>query len=73
VAAVVESVDDAYVQRIAAAMGRVRLAPRRAPAALPRVALRATMAARKAMLFAWLLQGGRVPAARTMIARAAHG
>jgi len=31
------------------------------------------MAARKLMLFAWLLQGGSVPAARRMIAREAHG
>ncbi|MCU0862856.1 MAG: glycosyltransferase [Planctomycetes bacterium] len=69
-AAVVESVDAAYVQRTAAAMANVMRLPRRPTGSLPTMAQRATMAARKARLFAWLLQGGRVEAARTMLARA---
>jgi hypothetical protein len=44
--------------------------PRRPAGFLPTMAQRATMAARKALLFAWLLQGGRVEAARAMLARA---
>jgi glycosyltransferase involved in cell wall biosynthesis len=68
-AAVVDSVDPDYVQRLAAAMARVRSSPRPPAGPLPRQAQRATMARRKAKLFAWLLQGGGVAAARSMIAR----
>lgn len=71
-AQVTDRVDAAYVARVAAAMARVHLLGVVPPAALPTVARRRTMAARKARLFAWLLQGGSVAGARAMIARAAR-
>jgi glycosyltransferase involved in cell wall biosynthesis len=67
--AVVDNLDADFVQRVAAAMARVRSLPRRSRPVLPAVAQRATMAARKQKLLAWLLQGGQVAAARTMLAR----
>lgn len=70
-AAVTDGVDGDYVQRLAAAMRRTLATTRRPATALPKVARRRTMAARKAMLFAWLLQGGSVAGVRTAIARAA--
>ncbi|MEO6596285.1 MAG: glycosyltransferase [Planctomycetota bacterium] len=65
----VERIDLDHVQRLAQAMARVAALPRGVRVALPPVAQRATMARRKAKLFAWLLQGGRVGAARAMLAR----
>jgi O-antigen biosynthesis protein len=70
--AVTDAVDAAYVERTAAAMQRVMALPRRRDVVLPTVAQRATMAGRKARLFAWLLQGGTVAGCRTMLARAAY-
>jgi glycosyltransferase involved in cell wall biosynthesis len=72
-AAVVDGLDGDYVQRVGAAMARVMALRPPPPAALPAVTQRRTMAARKVRLFAWLLQGGSVTGARTMIARCAHG
>lgn len=69
---VVDRVDPAYVARLAAAMVDVAGMPRRAAHGLPKVARRATMAARTSALFGWLRQGGSVAGARAIVARGAE-
>ena len=70
VPALVGSVDEGYVDRLAAAMESV-LGLGRSTARLPAAADRATMAARHLLLLRWLRQGGEARAARETIARAA--
>jgi glycosyltransferase involved in cell wall biosynthesis len=72
-AATTDTVDDAYVARLASAMRAVMaLPPEPVRGSLPQVAQRQVMAARKAKLFAWLAQGGKVAGVRAALARAAR-
>lgn len=68
-AEVVDRVDPVYVARLATAMLGVAGMPRRMAGGLPKVARRATMAARTSALFCWLRQGGSVAGARAIVAR----
>lgn len=72
-ASTTDTVEEAYVARVASAMRAVMtLPPEPVRRPLPRVAQRQVMAARKAKLFAWLAQGGTVAGARAALARAAR-